>query len=381
MYAVGLMSGTSLDGVDAVLCTIEGVDEDTRVEELAFITLPMPSNLRDRILHICHNNPTTAQDICSLNFELGELFAQAVKAVCHQFDPHFQTKDLGFVASHGQTLYHMPQAQGTFRASTLQLGDGATIARLCECPVVYNFRTNDMAYGGQGAPLVPYSEYLLYRSYSQGVMLQNMGGIGNITVIPPNACTCDVFAFDTGPANMAIDQAMRTLFNTSYDKDGACALSGTVIPMLQKQLKQHPYLTLSVPKTTGREDFGAQFTSDILERYCSHNHKDLVATLTWFSAYCIEQAIRGFVWNKHHIKTLILSGGGAHNKAVRKFLKELLPELTLLTQEDLGFSSDVKEALAFVILGNQTLHGRPSNIPSATGASKPVILGSITYPS
>lgn len=376
MYAVGLMSGTSLDGIDAVLCDISGASINTKIKEIAFCTMEIPKQTQDKIRKCCANE-ASVELVCSLNFELGELFALAVKKVCAK--AQIESKNLGFIASHGQTIYHIPKPYGEMQRSTLQIGESAVIAQRCSCKVVSNFRVKDMAVGGEGAPLVPFSEYILYRSQKQAVALQNIGGIGNVTMIPKDCDMDDVFAFDTGPGNMMIDEAMRVFYGLPYDKNGDTAAKGKIINALQQELKEHPYIKAVPPKTTGREMFGAQYTNQIIERYSSEKKEDIVATLTWFTAYSIAQNYRLFIREKHDIQEVILGGGGAHNKTLIKMLEWELPDMRILTQEDKGYSSDAKEAIAFVILGNETLHGQYSNIPNATGASKKVILGNITY--
>lgn len=378
MLAVGLMSGTSLDGVDAVLCDIQGVDTQTTVKQIAFDTYPLPENLREKIALCCENKSVTAGHICSLNFEIGLLFAQAVKNICQK--GNVCTKDLAFVASHGQTLYHIPKDTSEYVASTLQIGEPAIIAQQCGCLVISNFRTKDMAWSGEGAPLVPFSEYILYRDQYHSVGLQNIGGIGNVTIIPANAGLDDIYAFDTGPGNMMIDYAMQVLYKKPFDNHGKIAQKGKLIPTLQKELIKHPYMSQKPPKSTGREMFGVPYTDYLLKKYSMYSMEDLVATLTWFTSWSIAESYRKFVLPKDSLYEVILGGGGAHNLAIQNFLKQELDSIHIVTQEEKGFSSDAKEAIAFVILGNQTLHRKPSNVPSATGAKQSAILGQITYP-
>lgn len=377
MLAVGLMSGTSLDGIDAVLCDICGSGNTTRIKQLEFTTLPLSSEIKEKIKRCCNNQATVAQ-VCSLNFELGELFAKAVQSVCKQYG--VKTTQLGFIASHGQTIYHIPRKTSDYAASTLQIGESAVIAQRCGCPCIANFRVKDMAAGGEGAPLVPFSEYILYSKKDEAVALQNIGGIGNVTVLPANGSIDDVFAFDTGPGNMVIDEAMQCLFNLAYDDNGTIASKGKLIEPLMEQLKKDSYLSLVPPKTTGREVYGSNYTHQLLNQYNTCNPEDIIATLTWFTAYSIAENYRRFILDKHDVKKVILGGGGAHNASLRYFLANQLPGIAVLTQEDLGYSSDAKEAIAFVILGNETLHHQFSNVPKATGAKQKVILGNVTYP-
>lgn len=377
MFAVGLMSGTSLDGIDAVLCEVDGYALETKIKQIAFHSEPMPINIKEKIKKCCSNDATTEM-ICSLNFELGELFAEAAKNVCKK--ANIKTNRLSFISSHGQTLFHIPKKNGEYIPSTLQIGESAVIAQRCGCPVVANFRTKDMAVGGEGAPLVPYSEFLLYREETYGVALQNIGGIGNVTILPKNGSIDDVIAFDTGPGNMMIDEAMQCLYQKPYDDNGKIAKKGKIIEQLKIELMNHPYLQQCPPKTTGREMFGEYFTKDLLQQYAKNPKEDIIATLTWFTAYSIAENYRLFVFPTYDIQEIILGGGGAYNSTLRDMLQEELPNQRILIQEDKGFSSDAKEAIAFVILGNETMHRQFSNVPSATGANQKVILGNITFP-
>ena len=289
-------------------------------------------------------------------------------------------EDLSFIASHGQTIFHIPKAYDDYVPSTLQIGEAAIIANECKTKVISNFRVMDMAVGGEGAPLVPYSETLLYSEENQAVALQNIGGIGNVTVLPKKGDTKKVIAFDTGPGNMMIDEAVRTFYGKKYDTDGYYARQGNLIPSLAAELKEHPYFNLEIPKTTGREMFGEHFTKSILEKYHSCEPNDLIHTFTWFTAYSIAYHYKKYLISEYGLKKCIIGGGGAYNSYLLELIKNEMPEVTVITQEEHGFSSEAKEALAFVILGNQTYHRRPSNVPSATGAKKSVILGQITYP-
>ncbi|UUX35173.1 anhydro-N-acetylmuramic acid kinase AnmK [Fundicoccus culcitae] len=378
MLAVGLMSGTSLDGLDAVLCEVKGTGVDTEIKELAFETFEYPMKLRDLVKKVAENRPVSIAEVCSLNFELGKWYADAVINICKNYG--IASEELGFVASHGQTVYHIPHERDGLVASTLQLGESAVIAYQCGCPVVSNFRTMDMAAGGEGAPLVPYSEYVLYQSAVKTIALQNIGGIGNVTVIPAGGEIEDVVAFDTGPGNMMINAAMEILYDESFDKGGAVAASGDLIIELVDELRDHPYLKMVPPKSTGREVFGIEYTKQLIETYNNYAPEDIIATLTWFTAYSIVYSYREFIIPKYNLNEIILAGGGVHNLTLVEYIKELIPEIDVFTQEEKGFSSDSKEAVAFVILGNETLHRKPSNVPGATGAKEKVVLGNVTRP-
>ena len=378
MLAVGLMSGTSSDGVDTVLCEISGQDESTKVKQLYFKTYDIPESLRTKIRKCCSRELIPVDLICSLNFELGYLFADSVKSLCK--DANVKLEDLSFIASHGQTIFHIPKPYDDYVPSTLQIGEAAIIANECKTKVISNFRVMDMAVGGEGAPLVPYSETLLYSEKNQAVALQNIGGIGNVTVLPKKGDTKKVIAFDTGPGNMMIDEAVRTFYGKKYDTDGYYARQGNLISSLAAELKEHPYFNLEIPKATGREMFGEHFTKSILEKYHSCEPNDLIHTFTWFTAYSIAYHYKKYLISEYGLKKCIIGGGGAYNSYLLELIRNEIPEVTVMTQEEHGFSSEAKEALAFVILGNQTYHRSPSNVPSATGAKKSVILGQITYP-
>ena len=375
-YAIGIMSGTSLDGVDAALVKIEGRGIETRVELLGFTTTEIPESLKAEIKRAVKPTTGTVDLLCSLNFKLGYLFADAAKAVCRESG--FPIEKVDFIASHGQTVWHIPKPDGEFARSTLQIGEPAVIAYETGVRVISNFRTMDVAAGGEGAPLVPYSEFVLYASPDENVALQNIGGIGNVTVLPSTGNMADVYAFDTGPGNMIIDEVMQRLYGRPYDEGGKVAASGVVNAKMLDELMSHPYISMPLPKSTGREMFGEQYTVAMLDRWGSLPSADLVATATAFTARTIAEAYRRFVIPKWPIGRTVLGGGGAHNATLRRMLGEELPDVKVVTQDEIGLSSDAKEAIAFAIMGNETMYGYPSNVYSATGASRPVILGNIT---
>ncbi len=376
MYSVGLMSGTSLDGVDAVLVDIIGTGLDTKVEVIAFNTYEIPESIKEEIKKACLQNESSSALICSLNFKLGYLFSDAVKSICKE--ANIKTEELEFVATHGQTVYHIPKSIGTYIPSTLQIGEPSIIAFENNVKVVSNFRTMDIAAGGEGAPLVPYSEFILYGGRGEDIALQNIGGIGNVTVIPGKKDMRKIYAFDTGPGNMMIDEACQRLFGVKYDKGGQIANRGKVNKKMLDKLMSHPYISLVPPKSTGREEFGEDYVCLLLEEYSDLPKEDIIATLTAFTAESIIYSYKKHIIPKTNLRKVIIGGGGAHNKTLIEFIKNGLDGIEVLTQEDVGYSSDAKEAIAFAILGNETIHGNPSNIPSATGANTNVILGNIT---
>ncbi|MFS0784729.1 anhydro-N-acetylmuramic acid kinase AnmK [Bacillus sp. 1P06AnD] len=379
MFIVGLMSGTSLDGVDAALVEIDGSGEQTKVNVVSFLNHSIPDSIRKEILQSISLSSSNVQLICSLNFKLGKLFAEAVKKVCQQAG--LPLKKLSLIGSHGQTIYHQPIAEKNWIPSTLQIGEPSVIAYECQTPVVSNFRTMDMAAGGLGAPLVPYSEYLLYRNKQKGRLLQNIGGIGNVTVLPRGGSLDDITAFDTGPGNMIIDEACRLLFKLPFDQNGELAQQGTVNEELLAYCLNQPYIFAPPPKTTGRELFGIEYTENLLNKFCHLPPLDIMATITMFTAKSIVENYREFIFPSVHIDEVIIGGGGSYNKTLIRMIQSLITEpISVCTQEEIGFSSEAKEAVAFAILANETYNHRPSNVPKATGAQKAVILGNLTFP-
>lgn len=377
MYAVGLMSGTSLDGIDAALVQIEGSGYESKVKLLHFITMPFSPQLKKEIEQALSFEHSNVQLICSLNFKLGYAFADAVKKVCQE--ARFSLEQIDVIGSHGQTIYHQPYASGSTAMSTLQIGEPAVIAYETKTKVVANFRVMDMAAGGQGAPLVPHTERILYSHDDRARLLQNIGGIGNVTLIPPKHSPIPVVAFDTGPGNMMIDEACQQLFNVSFDENGRLAAEGKVISELLEDCMNHDYMKLSPPKSTGRELFGTQYTKRLLEKYSKHKKEDLLATITMFTASSIVHHYEAFIFPAYSIDEVIIGGGGSYNNTLMNMIKaQLGKRCSVYTQEEIGMSSEAKEAVAFAVLANETLSGYPSNVPSATGALSPVILGNIT---
>lgn len=376
MYSVGLMSGTSLDGIDAVLAQITGSGLNTKIKQIEFITLEIPEDVKKEIRDCCVEEKSSVDLICSLNFKIGYLFSKAVKEVCKKAD--FNIENLDFIASHGQTIFHIPRGYKNFIPSTLQIGEPAVIAYETNTKVISNFRTMDMAAGGEGAPLVPFSEFLLYGNNNKNIALQNIGGIGNVTIIPNTCNIDDVFAFDTGPGNMIIDEVCQRLFDKKYDDNGNFASKGKINIDMLNELMNHEYINQAPPKSTGREVFGQVYVDNMLNKYSYLNKYDIIATVTMFTARTISDNYKKFVLPKVDIDSLIVGGGGAHNNTLMGYLKELLPGIDVLTQDQYGYSSDAKEALAFVILGNETLNNSFSNVVSATGAKNKVVLGNIT---
>lgn len=370
-YAVGLMSGTSLDGVDAALVDFRG--EKPRLVQ--FLCLPIPDGLRGRILACCSLKDSNIQLACSLNVELGELFASAAVQVCKAADVRME--QVQCIASHGQTVYHIPESRGGLSASTLQLGEPAVIAARTGAAVVSSLRAADMAAGGRGAPLVPYADYLLFAGETSRA-LQNIGGIGNVTVLPAGCSPNEVFAFDTGPGNMVIDSLARRLFSLPFDKGGRLAAAGRPVLDVLNAWMAEPFLHLPPPKATGRELFGEQFVENALQAFPDIAPHDWLATAAQFTAATIAQSYRDFVFPHCRVSEVILSGGGSRNLTLVDAVRRELPGLRVIRLDELGMDPDAKEAVAFAILGRETMLGRPGNLPKATGARKAVVLGSIT---
>ena len=372
---VGLMSGTSADGIDAVLTRITGYGLSTKVEQLGYYFQPFDTATRQSILDICGGESGGTREVCLLGTHLGRLYADAVAHLLEQIG--VETVDL--IGCHGQTVYHIPAETpylNTTIRGTLQIGDPSYLAERFGCPVVSDFRIRDMAAGGLGAPLVPYTEYLLYRSDTEDVALQNIGGIGNITLLPAG-CTLDqVTAFDTGPGNMVMDALVTRITGGKmrYDDGGRLAATGKVIPELLSRMMDDPYLALQPPKTTGREYYGADYVNKLLSSD-NYNLVDVLATATAFTAETIAHSLRTFAPKLP--ARLVVAGGGSRNPTLLRFLQQALPEVTVQTQEDLGLDSDAKEAVAFAILANESLFGSCNNAPSATGAKHGVVMGRI----
>ncbi|EJQ31152.1 anhydro-N-acetylmuramic acid kinase AnmK [Bacillus cereus] len=380
MYVAGVMSGTSLDGIDVALVHIDGSGVDSKVELIHFTTVPFCNDMKNDIQQALSIENSNVQLICSLNFKLGLRFANAVKEVCKE--ANFPLRQLDLIGSHGQTIYHQPQQDGGMIPSTLQIGEPAIIAYETNTTVISNFRTMDMAAGGQGAPLVPYSEIILYRHQTKNRLLQNIGGIGNVTVIPSQLSEKSVIAFDTGPGNVVMDEVCQRLFQLSYDQNGNIAKQGVVVEEVLTYCMNHPFLKMNPPKSTGREQFGEEFVSELLKWFEKHSKENILTTVTRFTASSIVYHYKEFILPYYEIDEVILGGGGSYNDTLVEMIRHGLKEekCALFLQEDIGYSSEAKEAIAFAILANETYHRNPSNVPSATGAKESVVLGNITFP-
>lgn len=346
------MSGTSLDGIDVAIVEIIG----RRIRTMGFRSTPYP-----RVTRLALLGELDAARISRLNFYLGELYANAVIKAIKLFGP------VDLIGCHGQTIFH----EGG--ANTLQIGEAAVLAERTGVPVVSNFRARDIAAGGEGAPLVPYVDFLLFRHATRTRVALNIGGIANITIIPPAARPEDVIAFDTGPGNMVIDALVRefTQGRTHYDRDGLIAASGVINHELLRHLLRDPYYRRRAPKSAGREQYGAAFVERL--KQAEPSFPNLIATATALTAATIARALSGAPSGD-----LIVSGGGVHNRQLMAQLAAFLPQMNIATSAEYGVDPDAKEAVAFAVLAHETWRKKPANLPSATGARRPVLLGTIT---
>ena len=351
---------------------------ESGVRLIAFSGLQYSRELRREILEVSEARSGNVERICRLHVILGEWFARASFEVCRKAGVAMSGVDL--IGSHGQTVHHLPDAYSGFGVTTrssLQIADPSVIAERTGVTTIADFRARDIAAGGQGAPLVPVVDYLLFRSVSEGRVLLNIGGISNVTVLPAGCATEDVLAFDTGPGNMLLDGLVEVLTQgrLAYDENGSCAASGTVSDSLLAELMRHPFLEEPPPRSTGRETFGATLVRDVLAWRGRLPDEDLVATATAFTARSIADALTRFVLPVIHVGRVAVSGGGARNPVLMEMLRGALPGVDICESDALGVPSEAKEAIAFAVLANATVEGRTGNLPAATGASGSVVLG------
>jgi len=377
------MSGTSLDGIDAAIARIDGSGSSMDIELLGFVHRAYPSSLRDLLLRNSAAETSSVTDLTRLNARLAPAYAGAVRDVLD--DAGLDCGALDLVGSHGQTVHHLPEPADCGGASvraTLQIGDPSALAQHLETPVVGNFRAADVALGGQGAPLAPYFDYVAFTDPGDARGLLNLGGIANLTLLPPGADPEDVRAFDTGPANMVIDALAERLFDAPYDPDGSHAAAGTPDPALLADLLMDDYFQQAPPKSTGREHFGEDFVDDLLRRARARNlsSNDTLATATLLTASSVYKAYAQHIRTAEPLDVLIASGGGIHNDTLMRMLDDAFAPIPVHTTDRYGIDPDAKEALCFAVLAHETLNGTPSSLPSVTGASRPAILGSISVP-
>lgn len=383
MLVMGMMSGTSADGIDVALAELHGAPPRLRCKLLRHASRRMPPILRTELLRIAEGTACTAGEISQLNFRLGMAFADAAVSACREFRVALSRVKL--IGSHGQTIFHQGRAVpflGRATSSTLQIGEPAVIAARTGVTTVGDFRVADMAVGGQGAPLVPYADYLLYCDEKIGRVSLNLGGIGNVTVLPAGAKPGQVVAFDTGPGNMLMDALVShfTRKKQKYDRGARLARQGQVNERLLKELLRDPYLKLGPPKSTGREYYGRAYFQELLRSGKKHRAapNDLIRTTTEFTVASVVDALKRFVLRKTSVQQLIVSGGGARNPLILAQLTALLSPIEVLTSSKLGVPEEAKEAYAFAILAYETWHRRAGNLPSATGAEREAVLGKIS---
>ena len=379
---VGLMSGTSLDGVDAALVRIHGSGKESGVQLRRFVSLPYPSEVRDVILRVASGEPVPAGVISRLGVLLGGLYSQAVKEVCRAGGVSLDQLDL--IGSHGQTIHHQSDSSdfcGYQIASTLQIGEAAVLVEETGVTTISDFRPSDMAAGGTGAPLIPLVDFLLFRDDRLGRVLLNVGGIANLTVLPPAAEPDQIEAFDSGPGNMVIDALVRRLGRDEkgFDSGGRLASSGKPIAWLLETLLADPYFRRSPPKSAGREQFGEAFVERMLASAGPSSAADLICTAAELTARTVSDAVTRCAETPVQLDQLVVSGGGVHNAYLMRRLKELLPHLKVIPVDVLGVPADAKEAVGFAVLANETFELAAGNVASATGARHPVVLGKVTY--
>ncbi len=382
MRVVGMMSGTSADGIDVALTRISGAPPAIAAKFEGHHHVRFPAPVREAILRLANGAPTTTAEISQLNFLVGEEFARAAIAACKKW--RVAQGQISLIGSHGQTIFHQGVAAGFLGrrvASTLQIGEPSIIAERTGVTTIGDFRPADMAAGGQGAPLVPFVDYLLYRHARIGRVALNIGGIANLTVIPAGARPGQLFAFDIGPGNMVIDAIVEnaTRGRAHYDRDARLAISGKLIRALLSTMLREPYLRKRPPKTAGREQFGCAYAEKILAWGKRHraSTEDLVRTATVFTSLAIADALRRFVLPRARVDELIVAGGGARNPLLMAQLAAALPEIEIVPASEFGIPAEAKEAFAFAVLAYEAYHGRANNLPSTTGAGHPAVMGKL----
>ena len=383
---IGLMSGTSADGIDAVVVKIVGSGIHTKIEQLAFETYRYPKGFQKFLLKNSQKETARLDEVTRLDFLIARLFADAAARILRE--AKLNRSEIDLIGSHGQTVQHLPDGKRMFgkeTRATLQLGSPSVIAKLTGIVTVGDFRVGDLAVGGSGAPLVPYFDYLTARSKRRSRALLNIGGISNITVLPRNCSVEDVAAFDTGPGNILIDALMQRLFRRPYDRFGSVASSGRLLPELLRSLMSHPYMRKKPPKSTGREMFGESLLGQILRYKKRRREEDLIATVSEFTALGVYDSYLEFIRPTTKIEELFVSGGGVHNhflmdRLCRYFHPIAVSPIESINRQKAGLSADAKEAVCFAVLANETIAGNPANVPGATGAGKATVLGSICLP-
>jgi anhydro-N-acetylmuramic acid kinase len=378
---VGLMAGTSLDGITAAVVQVTGCGIETKIVLLEHGTFPYDPEIKRAILNASTPRSGTVDLISEMNFVIGELLADAARRITEQAG--LKMTDIDLIGSHGQTLYHCALESRTLwgTLSSLQIGEPCVIAERTGVTTVADFRTRDIAAGGGGAPLVPYVDFIFLRSQEKSRVILNVGGIANLTVLPRGCAVDDVFAFDTGPGNMLIDAVVKEVTHGAeeFDREGRMAAAGVADTELVNELLTHEYFHTEPPKSTGRELFGSKFLMLLLDRASSRglSGNDLVATATALTPYSVYDACLRFVFPKVDVDELLISGGGSKNETLVRMMRDRFKPIPVTYSDDYGVSSTAKEAIAFAVLANETICGGCANIPGATGARRRVILGKI----
>ena len=371
MLAIGIMSGTSLDGID--VCVVDIIkNKKYEYSVKAFLSTPYSEEIINKIKEVCDLEKSNVQKICSLNVELSYEYVKAINDCLSLYN--IKKENIEFIAMHGQTIWHNPDNMDGFSSSTLQIGDPSIVAYAFNKKVISNFRMMDMAAGGCGAPLIPFVDYLLYNNSEKSIVKQNIGGIGNVCYMKKNSSIDEIIAFDTGPGNMMIDEAMKILFNKLYDENGSVAKQGNIDEQVLNELLSDEYLKRPYPKSTGREKYNTKFVNGVINKIINNGGKkeDVISTLTAFTAYSIIDAYENFL---DDIDEVIVSGGGSHNNYLMDILRNKYKNKVIVENR-----TDAFEAFGFAILGHMTLLNEPSNVPVVTNASRRVVLGNVTNP-
>ncbi len=379
---IGIMSGTSLDGIDICLIEVQGNSFNTKIKLLAYEEFPFPDGYKDFTLKNSLAGGGTVDDICKLNFVIARIYAEKINEFLTKYK--FDKNEIDLIGTHGQTIHHLPGKGSLFgfsTASTLQIGDPSVLAKLTGITTVGDFRNADIALGGQGAPLVPYFDFIMFSHPQKNIALLNIGGISNITVLPSGQDPNKVIAFDTGPGNMLIDYISKIYFNVPFDKNAEFAKLGTLNEELfNKLLELDTYINQSPPKSTGRELYNENFINQVLQNI-KLDPKDILHTFTYYTAFTIYHNYQKFIKDNVKLDELYLSGGGANNPLIIEYLKKLFTNSIYIgNTNELGINYNAKEAICFAILANETISGNANNLPSVTGASRQTILGKICLP-
>ena len=369
-YIVGIMTGTSLDGIDTALCRLQTIDNSITIELCHFMCSEYPTTMKENIVTLL-NEPAPISMYSHIHHELSRVYAQCIRDLCTK--SKYDMNSISAIGIHGQTLWHDPRQKNC----TLQAGNGEVLAKILSIPVVSDFRSADVALGGTGAPLVPIFDKEYFSSDTDTNIAINIGGMANITVLPPRDSQTPIVACDTGPGNVLIDALCMKYYNIPFDNNGEYARNGFIIHEMLQELKSHFFYRTPLPKSTGREFFGQDYADSLCKTYANYPPNDLIRTVTELTAWHITDHIARLSNNP---VTMIVAGGGKHNLFLMKRLQENMPQLSLCSSESFGINSDAKEAMCFAYLCYRTLSGLPSNIPSVTGASREAVLGSISLP-